>query len=66
MMKDVLFEDRAAELIDWWHQIGRVDLDSRKLWLAVYHQHDLAGLSSETRVHLELIAQINQRTMPKR
>lgn len=66
MKKDQLSEDRALELIEWWHQVDRADLDARKLWLEVYHLHDLSGLQPETRAHLELIAQVNRQTMPKR
>jgi len=66
MKKDLLSEDRAIEMIDWWHRIDRLNLDDRKLWLAVYHQHDLSNLQAETRAHLDLIAQINRQTMPKK
>ena len=66
MKRDDLSEHQAQELIGWWEQIkNATNPKDRQVWLDVYEQRGLTQLASSTRAKLEMIAQLNRRTMPK-
>lgn len=63
MPKTRLSDAEARKLMENWFALAKDDQSGRQGWLEFYETCDLADVSSDLRSQVELVAQLNRRTM---